>query len=634
MEDNMAVKAFGKYEVIEKIGEGGFGQVFKGRDPHLNRIVAIKTCTSADADLRQRFLREAEIAGLLLHPNITTVYAFDIEDGTPYLVQEYLNGEDLDHKIKRCDPLPEATKIGYLLQVAEGLHYAHSQDVVHRDIKPANIRVLENGQVRIMDFGIAKLMTADLQLTQTGMTLGTAGYLPPEQLRGEAVDLRADLFSFGILAYELMTYARPFAGANLSAILYAIAHQDPLPVTDHWPACPPPLGTMIETCLRKDPAERYGSLEEVLAILRPLVQGTDVPGAASAAIPALAPPPPPPPLPPAVPEGVSKISVSVPSGAVPPLPPTRVEVDPLAKTVAHGPPGDVPKPPPATAGRRSSKVLPVALAVAFFAALGILGLLWTLGGTEPEDPPEIPQEEAEPPVTSTSEETLEVEGSALPDQEVTEADPETPEADPEATDTAPNSTAESGQTEPATNWRPIKPKPKPTVSTPPPPLTPEPTAELPRTEIKPPPPPETPPFQWTLEGPRGYSMGHLALGQKAYADRDFVFARVPEQYRDLPAIQTLNDDKKAEDISISFSVNQAVDVFVAHDIRLRKKPDWMDFFTSTGERLAIDEGGEQVVYEVFSREYPAGTVTLGANARARLRGKQKSSMYLVFLRPR
>ncbi|MEM7584482.1 MAG: serine/threonine-protein kinase [Acidobacteriota bacterium] len=199
------MESIGKYKIEKKIGSGGFGEVFKGYDPFIKRHVAVKTCISSDEEIRNRFFQEAEIAGNLQHRNITTVYDFGIHEGLPYLIQEYLSGEDLDSKIKRRDFLPYPEKLYYLLQIARGLAKAHAKGVIHRDIKPANIRVLEDGTVKIMDFGIAKLAQQESGLTQTGMTLGTAAYLAPEQIRGEAVDTATDIFSFGVLAYELLT---------------------------------------------------------------------------------------------------------------------------------------------------------------------------------------------------------------------------------------------------------------------------------------------------------------------------------------------------------------------------------------------------------------------------------------------
>ena len=257
----------GKYEILEKIGVGGFGEVFKGRDPFIKRHVAIKTCTSGDQDTRNRFFQEAEIAGKLSHRNITTVYDFGVENSFPYLVQEYLSGEDLDRKIKRRDYLPYAEKLHYLIQIARGLAYAHQHGVIHRDVKPANIRVLEDGTVKIMDFGIAKLAQQETGLTKTGMTVGTAAYLPPEQIRGEPVDHRTDVFSFGVLAYELLAFERPFQGEQISAVIFQILNREPRPLRDSWPTAPQEVIELIARCLAKDPRERFGDGAAVLRFL-------------------------------------------------------------------------------------------------------------------------------------------------------------------------------------------------------------------------------------------------------------------------------------------------------------------------------------------------------------------------------
>jgi eukaryotic-like serine/threonine-protein kinase len=264
------MQKIGKYEVIRKIGQGGFGVVFEGRDPFIKRRVAIKTCSAEDEEIRKRFFREAEIAGNLQHRHVVTVFDLGVQDGVPYLVQEYLPGEDLSHKIKRHDPLSDFTKLSYLVQVAEGLEYAHAQGVVHRDIKPANIRILDDDSVKIMDFGIAKLASAETQLTHTGMAMGTAGYLPPEQIRGEKVDLRADIFSYGVMSYELLAGQRPFMADNMSAVLFQIIGQEPAPLSSLWPQCPPALERLVKKSLAKNPAERYASFTPLLADLRPL----------------------------------------------------------------------------------------------------------------------------------------------------------------------------------------------------------------------------------------------------------------------------------------------------------------------------------------------------------------------------
>ncbi len=260
----ITLEKIGKYEVTQKLGQGSFGVVYKGRDAYLKRDVAIKICSVEDEGLRKRFFREAEIAGKLVHENIVTVHEFGFEGDIPYLVQEVLSGEDLSPMVKRRAPLASATRIEYLLQVAKGLAYAHSEGVIHRDIKPANIRVLEDGRVKIMDFGIAKLASAETQLTQKGVTMGTASYLPPEQVRGSDLDHRADIFSFGVLAYELLTYERPFRGSTLSALVYQILYKVPQPMTDVWAECPEPLSDLIARCLDKKPEQRFNSFSELI----------------------------------------------------------------------------------------------------------------------------------------------------------------------------------------------------------------------------------------------------------------------------------------------------------------------------------------------------------------------------------
>lgn len=264
--------SFGKYEILGQVGAGGFGTVHKGRDPLLKRLVAIKTYASKDERLRQRFFREAQIAAALQHPNITTVHDLGFEQGLPFLVQEFLSGEDLSHKIARREPLNTATRIDYLLQIARGLAHAHRQGVLHRDVKPHNVRVLENGRVKILDFGIARLIEEHNPITTEGVALGTVGYLAPEQLDGGEVDQRADIFSFGVLAYELLTYERPFQGATLSQTSYRLLHENPAPISTLWPDCPVVLEAIVDRCLVKQRQDRYPELEQVITDLEALSQ--------------------------------------------------------------------------------------------------------------------------------------------------------------------------------------------------------------------------------------------------------------------------------------------------------------------------------------------------------------------------
>jgi serine/threonine protein kinase len=261
VEEKQLPEKIGKYEVTGKIGSGGFGAVYSGRDPYIKRTVAIKTCQLNDEEIKSRFFREAELAGNLHHRHITTIYDFGVEDGIPYIVQEFLSGEDLDKKVKRAEPLPILRKVEILVAIADGLSYAHAAGIIHRDIKPANVRILEDGSVKIMDFGIAKSLQTESNLTQTGITLGTSAYLAPEQIRGEPVDRRTDIFSLGILAYELLTFRKPFRGEHLSTVLYKILNETPEPIETLSPDAPPALVAAVNRAMEKQRENRYASME-------------------------------------------------------------------------------------------------------------------------------------------------------------------------------------------------------------------------------------------------------------------------------------------------------------------------------------------------------------------------------------
>ncbi|MEM7355497.1 MAG: protein kinase, partial [Acidobacteriota bacterium] len=185
----------------------------------------------------------------------------------PYLVEEYLPGEDLAHMIRRREPETLEEKIDVLLQIASGLSFAHSQEVIHRDIKPSNIRILDNGQVKIMDFGTAKLANVESNLTQTGMTLGTVAYLSPERLLGRPSGTNSDLFSYGVLAYELLSFRRPFVGRNIPGLIDQVLNAAPVPLPENWAECPPELALSVHKCLSKDPQERYASCHELIGDL-------------------------------------------------------------------------------------------------------------------------------------------------------------------------------------------------------------------------------------------------------------------------------------------------------------------------------------------------------------------------------
>ena len=255
---------FGKYQVFELIGQGGFGRVYRGLDPALGRQVAIKTCTSRDAKLRQRFLREGKIAAGLQHTHVVTVHDLGYEGDLPFLVQEFVPGEDLSRLIAREDDLPLAEKLDILTQIARGLAHAHQQGVLHRDIKPANIRRRPDGQIKILDFGIARLADDGHTVTTEGVAVGTLGYLSPEQLASEPVDARADIFSFGVVAYELLGRRRPFVGETVSQVLYQLLYAEPPSLLTLRSDCPAELAALVHRCLNKKAVDRPASFGEVL----------------------------------------------------------------------------------------------------------------------------------------------------------------------------------------------------------------------------------------------------------------------------------------------------------------------------------------------------------------------------------
>ena len=260
----------GKYTILERIGRGGMGYVYKAHDPILKRDVAIKTMVrdvADDEDLRNRFQREAQSAGGLRHPNVVTIYDLgEDENGCPYIAMEFLAGTDLEHIIKNKEDLPLLKKLDIMIQTSQGLGYAHINGIVHRDIKTANIRLLDNGEVKIMDFGIAK-MTAS-HFTRTGMIMGTPHYMAPEQIRGEKVDGRADIFSLGVVLFELLVYRKPFSGDNPTTVLFKIIHEQPDSLVDAEFTPPEGLVDVVMRAIAKKPEDRYQTCDELAEDLR------------------------------------------------------------------------------------------------------------------------------------------------------------------------------------------------------------------------------------------------------------------------------------------------------------------------------------------------------------------------------
>ncbi|MEJ2246239.1 MAG: serine/threonine-protein kinase, partial [Acidobacteriota bacterium] len=264
------------YEITAQIGKGGMGEVYQATDTKLGRDVAIKVLPeefAKDADRVARFQREAKLLASLNHPNIAAIYGLEESDGTNFLVMELVEGNTLDYRIKSgAIPVEEALKLA--LQIAEALEAAHEKGVIHRDLKPANIKVTPDGKVKVLDFGLAKAFAgeqADLNLsnsptlsvaaTQQGVILGTAAYMSPEQARGKSVDKRADIWSFGVVLFEMLTGRQIFTGETVSDTLASVLAREP-----KWQSLPPNLHPrvrlLLERCLEKDPKNRYSGMSD------------------------------------------------------------------------------------------------------------------------------------------------------------------------------------------------------------------------------------------------------------------------------------------------------------------------------------------------------------------------------------
>jgi serine/threonine protein kinase len=261
----------GRYKILSELGRGAMGVVYKGEDPALDRTVALKTVIlSADAEgkleYQKRFFLEAKAAGRLSHPQIITVYDFGQEGDIAYMAMEFLKGKELRTRMMEGSiSVPEAVHIAE--QVAEGLGYAHEHGVVHRDIKPSNIMLLPHEQVKIMDFGIARMRASDHK-TSTGLVLGTPKYMSPEQVSGSPVDHRSDIFSLGVVLYEMLTQSKLFQGEDTPQIFHAVANFQPPPPSRLNTEVPAMLDFVVERALKKDPAVRYQDAFELSQDLR------------------------------------------------------------------------------------------------------------------------------------------------------------------------------------------------------------------------------------------------------------------------------------------------------------------------------------------------------------------------------
>ena len=247
--------------------------MYKAHDETLGRFVALKIMRGPSLDdqiARERFVREAQAAGGLRHPNIVTVYDLGEVEGQLYIAMEYIKGDDLELIIKARRPLMIEDRLNIMIQTSEGVSYAHKNQIVHRDLKPSNIRIDEEGVVKIMDFGIAKMESSSM--TATGTVMGTPYYMSPEQVRGMRVDARSDIFSLGSILYEVLTYQKAFSG-EMAAVFFKIVHESPLPLADMMDINAAPLQQIVDLCLAKDKNRRMQTAAELADMLRDVQRG-------------------------------------------------------------------------------------------------------------------------------------------------------------------------------------------------------------------------------------------------------------------------------------------------------------------------------------------------------------------------
>src|SRR5688500_1475917 len=401
-----ANSTLGRYRIERKLGAGAMGEVFLASDPHIDRQLAIKTVLLGgpggleDEERKMRLMREAKAAGRLVHPHVVTLFDAGDADGVFYLAFEFVNGPDLAQRQRMPPPLTlgEVLRIGR--QAAEGLDAAHRQGIVHRDIKPSNLLLDAAGQVKLRDFGIAKMLGQATELTQAGSVIGSPHYLSPEQIRGEELDGRSDLFSLGVVLYELLTRHKPFEGETITTLVYQILARDPLPVSGLRFGLPDRIGAIVAKLLAKERDQRFASARELADELAacerellpklldgPAVMTTDEQQATTRLESTPAPPP-------ALSEATATAPTRLAGARTPPLPPPPPlppGMAPAAATAGGGPPplpgpaapASAPQPAYGAASASAAAVPPAAPARRGFPwgiVIGLLLLLLVLGG--------------------------------------------------------------------------------------------------------------------------------------------------------------------------------------------------------------------------------------------------------------
>ncbi len=266
----MIGKIISHYKIIEKIGEGGMGVVYKAEDTKLDRTVALKFLpqhlTSTDTE-RARFLQEAKAAAALNHANVCVIHEIQDSADEPFIVMEYVDGQTIRDVVGATGPVAPTDALRYAIQIAEALEEAHNHGIVHRDIKSENIMLNAKNQIKVMDFGLAKLK-GSLKLTKSSSTVGTLAYMAPEQIHGHKADGRADIFSFGVVLFEMLTGELPFSGDYEAALMYPVLNEEPEALQKHLPEASAELVHVINRALEKEPDERYQNIRDMLIDLR------------------------------------------------------------------------------------------------------------------------------------------------------------------------------------------------------------------------------------------------------------------------------------------------------------------------------------------------------------------------------
>lgn len=392
-----ALTSIGRYQVVSELGRGSMGVVYRAFDPVIGRTIAIKTMLTEGLgsdefqDYKARFQREAQAAGLLSHPNIVTVYDFGEDSGVLYLAMEFLEGKTLQQLVNEQNILPIETIIPIYEQVCSALELAHTQKIVHRDIKPANIMILESGLVKVTDFGVAKMMS--MGMTQAGQILGTPNYMSPEQVKGGVVDGRSDIFALGVILYELVTGEKPFAGQNITTLIYKIIHENPIPPRELDASIHPGLSYVISKALAKNPAERFQTCREFAEDLKNYksLGGVGISPGATVVVKTV------PPLQQPTPSAPPNLPSAPPAEARKPPRRIRQRVEPaLAAEPAVQRPISVTVIPAAQPSPRRSSPLPwVFMSLALVGVLG--GGYYFLGRRNPPTPPPSVSQEAQKP---------------------------------------------------------------------------------------------------------------------------------------------------------------------------------------------------------------------------------------------